>query len=429
MPNASVNVNVISASTGQPVQSAIYVNGSYTSNLGAASLAVQVPQGQTTEVKAVPINSDGSKDNSRAATRILSDQDSNATITVPDSLPSPATLTLEAPANSSGVSVSLAGPPDSNGNPISQQGTTDDNGQLTFANLPAGDYTYSASHPAYQDLSQQPISLAAGQTATAGMPMVAKTSPQAIGGSLPVSDNGANASSNTALAGLADAQSQDAAFDQVYSNTSWDTYFTSAQCRVYIGDLFIDELQAIQYSAPNNIIPVHGYASRFADAWADGKSLIQGQLILNYVSETYMYTVLANYRRFLVSQSVPSAAADATSQSAQQLGNALKARKYLLASSEDADTTAIDSTIQTLVQDPATVQQHKQNQQGRGPGSIYINAIYQPIAFDIRVEIGSGSSRTYRQLEKCRLTGNDQIIDQSGNVIADVYSFLARRLR
>jgi len=439
MPN--VALTTVSTSTGKPVPASVYVNGAYAygADAPAGSQVIPVVAGKTASVTAIPLNSDGNPDLTRTTTKLITGQNAAETMVIPDSLPSPATLNLEAPSNSSGVSVSLTGPLDAFGSPISKQGTTDDNGQLTIADLPPGDYSYSASHPNFQDLVAQPVSLAAGETQNVGMPMVSKDSPQASSGSLPTSDNGAGAAADVQMASLVDAQAQDAAFEQIYSNTSWNTYYTSAQCRVYIGELFIDELQAIQFNAPNNVVPGFGYASRFADFWADGKSLVQGQLILNYVSEAYMFTVLQTYRKKMLADAAAALTGTAknTSDNAKQLANAVKAHKSLLAASAinaslltAANTSNVADRIDTLAAGgPEVVRQAKQQLNNAGKDYTYMNAIYLPVAFDIRIEFGAGDSRGYRKLEKCKLTGNDQIIDQSGNVIADVYSFLARRVR
>ena len=330
-------------------------------------------------------------------------------------------IAFQAPGNTPGVSVTVK---DAGGN-VTSQGSTDQNGYFSTDWLTPGLYSYTASHPDFQDQPAQNVQVNAARTTALVMPMIAQPQPQVVGG-LPDLPDTSGAASDKAQAVVAAASQQDQDFEQIYTNTSWNAYFTSAQVRVYIGDLFIDELQAIQYSAPNNVIPIFGYDSRFPDAWADGRSMVQGQLILNYVSETYLYTVLRNYRQ-RQQKDLMTDTAQAQDADARMLANALNARKYQLATK--ADTTLTDARIMALAQNPDAVRQFNQKQKTRGLDQTYCNAIYQPVAFDMRIEIGSGPYRSYRQLEKCKLNGNDQIFDQSGNVIADVYSFLARRIR
>ena len=52
------------------------------------------------------------------------------------------------------------------------------------------------------------------------------------------------------------------------SNTAYAGYYTSAQTRMYIGDVFIDELNSIEWGLNHNVVPLYGYCSRDADAYA-----------------------------------------------------------------------------------------------------------------------------------------------------------------
>src|SRR3954470_14088055 len=88
-------------------------------------------------------------------------------------------------------------------------------------------------------------------------------------------------------------------------NTGQGTYFTMTQARMYIGNLFIDELNNIQFTSQDNKIPVYGYASRFYDITAQGKSLVQGQFSVNFISEGYLITVLNEYQYQIIQDALP----------------------------------------------------------------------------------------------------------------------------
>ena len=79
------------------------------------------------------------------------------------------------------------------------------------------------------------------------------------------------------------------------SRSAYLGYFTSAQTKMYIGNLFIDEMVSIEWSIQENSVPVFGYNSRFADAYAQGRSLIQGQIMLNYTAPWYLGVALQNH--------------------------------------------------------------------------------------------------------------------------------------
>ena len=63
------------------------------------------------------------------------------------------------------------------------------------------------------------------------------------------------------------------------------------------------------------------------------------------------------------------------------------------------------------------------------PYNPYNNPLYEHMVFDMRIEIGDGPQLTVRLLEDVKLGANEQIFDQSGQVIGESYGFTARRLR
>jgi hypothetical protein len=212
-------------------------------------------------------------------------------------------------------------------------------------------------------------------------------------------------------------------YEKIYGNGDFESYFTSAQARVYVGNLFLDEVQSIQFALQNNIVPVYGYASRFADAFAEGKSLVQGQLVLNYVSPAYLFTVLEEYDRVLAVQDGKSA----DYKDGEALAKMIQARRASAA--RGWIDSSYEDRLQTLAASPEVIRAAKQKLLGEGFDPVYCNGVYIRREFDMTVEIGTGIHRTFRRLEKCRIISNEQILDQSGQVIGDAYGFIARRLR
>jgi len=69
------------------------------------------------------------------------------------------------------------------------------------------------------------------------------------------------------------------------------------KAQLYIGNLFIDELNSLQFTYQGNRFPMFGYCSRSADAFGTGRLLVQGQLAINFVTEGYLYTVLKEFSK------------------------------------------------------------------------------------------------------------------------------------
>jgi hypothetical protein len=224
------------------------------------------------------------------------------------------------------------------------------------------------------------------------------------------------------------------------ANGQFGKYFTCQDARLYIGNVFIDENIFVQYTLQDNKIPIYGYRSRYYDATAQGKSIVQGQLGLNFVSEGYLYTVLQAYQNLVLSdpggdqttlnnlvytlnqlqtqqQGLPTTGAGATVASNQSQITVVKA----------AITKSLSNSNVSL----STAQNYATNAVSIFPDITegFSNALYQDIAFDLVVQLEGAGRTVKRVLENCQLIANDQVIDTSGNTLSDGYSFIARRLR
>jgi hypothetical protein len=82
----------------------------------------------------------------------------------------------------------------------------------------------------------------------------------------------------------------------VAPNADFGRYFMASDARMYIGNVFIDELEAVQFVLQDNKIPVYPYMGRYFAAIGQGRSLVQGQININFISEGYLYAVLDNYQ-------------------------------------------------------------------------------------------------------------------------------------
>lgn len=193
------------------------------------------------------------------------------------------------------------------------------------------------------------------------------------------------------------------------------SYFTSAQCRVYINGLFLDELQSIQWVLSANMIPVFGYNSEFADAYARGKSQVQGQIVLNYVHPRYLYVVLDGMNQ--------SKEANESEEKVRMLRSAIDALPK-----SSLDKAVAEGSVRKMIASLSAEEALLLKTVSRAGRAVYQNPVYLVQPFDMTVEIGSGANRTVRFLEHCLLISNEQIVAQDGNPIAEAYGFIARRV-
>jgi hypothetical protein len=214
---------------------------------------------------------------------------------------------------------------------------------------------------------------------------------------------------------------------------NYGKYFTPTQALMYIGGLFIDELNGFQYSLQSNKVPVFGYCSEMMDAVGIGKSLIQGQFNINFITDGYLYTVLNEHKRKNApipdkSSADSLAASNLMDQCAQLLSNNPEATRSTYIQNQ------IDQIKQQIIQLSANNSsipsqlsaQSRQSIKGNLNHNTY-NAAYSRIPFNIVLEFEGGGRKITKTVRDCVLTGNEQILSDD-SVILDGYSFIARSI-
>lgn len=309
-------------------------------------------------------------------------------------------------------------------------------------------YTLIANLNGYQTLTT-PLILN-GQTTPYTFTLIANSDPNSAQQG---NTNGNSANGTTAATTSASISNPPDQAEFIYPNTDYDKYFTIVGARMYIGNLFIDELSSVQYALQDNAIPVYGYASRFADAYGQGRSLVQGQLTLNFVTEGYLFTVLQQYQQLLGQGAnqfpIGSPQADVVAQVLALMATRDKLNQLANNSPNTDSQAAVNGNSPTQ---QAALLQTQITQLTAGMSSDQVaklsslrtqqlktfsdpvgfdNAIYQDILFDIRLEFGNEVTgvKRLRYLEKCKLISNEQVIAPDGQTIMDSYGFIARRLR
>ena len=69
-------------------------------------------------------------------------------------------------------------------------------------------------------------------------------------------------------------------------------YFSGANVYIKIKNKTVLECAGISYSVSNAKQPVYSYNSVFFDAVLTGRELVQGQLVINYVANNYLYDLI-----------------------------------------------------------------------------------------------------------------------------------------
>jgi len=190
---------------------------------------------------------------------------------------------------------------------------------------------------------------------------------------------------------------------------------------MYIGDLFIDELQGFQFTVHANRVPVFGYSSRLMDAIGTGKSLIQGQFSINFVSEGYLYTALDRYSK------------RSTSGSSDKEAAALNLVKQIQVLQSDP-TDTVQSQISTLKSSLTTLLAADKNLatyigSAQKEPSDEFSPAYMDIPFDIVFQFEGGGRTVTKTIKGCTITGNEMTLGDNDQALVEGYSFTARSIK
>lgn len=81
------------------------------------------------------------------------------------------------------------------------------------------------------------------------------------------------------------------------SNQYERDYFSGSQAKVFIGDIWVDDIVTFQYNTINNKAPIYGYASQQFDAVAQGTFIVNGQFTIAFKETGYLNLVWKEYNR------------------------------------------------------------------------------------------------------------------------------------
>jgi hypothetical protein len=289
-------------------------------------------------------------------------------------------------------------------------------GQGKFSDVPEGTYTVTAAKDGFEPFSQQ---IVVGPTRFFTFQLTALESEH----SGPVGEQGplVEYSASDIAASLDVAE-------KTYDNSAYQGYFTSAQCQLYIGELFIDELVTVQYALQQNTVPVYGYCSQFADAWGRGRSLVQGQIVVNYVHQGYLYAALANMKKY--DPATSNLDIDTLALEISRTKQASVNPRLGPLVNEQAKQQLAGLLLKATPDDIQRANSFLRSSKTSGTDPYVMNPLYLDKVFDMRIVIGDSPYQSVRMLEGAKLTGNEQIVDaRSGDVLGESYSFIARRLR
>lgn len=78
----------------------------------------------------------------------------------------------------------------------------------------------------------------------------------------------------------------------VDNNEDHKRYFSSIDAEIYFGDIFIDDINRIEYSVIEKTLPIYGYNSKKFDFLLYGTRYIQGEFIINFTKSGWLLDIM-----------------------------------------------------------------------------------------------------------------------------------------
>lgn len=82
----------------------------------------------------------------------------------------------------------------------------------------------------------------------------------------------------------------------VDNNEGFKRYFSSIDAEIYFGDIFIDDINRIEYSVLENTMPIFGYNSRSYDFLMYGTRMIQGEFVVNFTRSGWLISTIKDLK-------------------------------------------------------------------------------------------------------------------------------------
>lgn len=69
-------------------------------------------------------------------------------------------------------------------------------------------------------------------------------------------------------------------------------FYSGSQITVWLGNIYLDDINSIQWVRTQNKMPIYGYASQLFDAVANGTVLVQGNFTINFRQQGYLPAIV-----------------------------------------------------------------------------------------------------------------------------------------
>lgn len=216
----------------------------------------------------------------------------------------------------------------------------------------------------------------------------------------------------------------------------YSTYYSGTDIRIYLGDMWVDEIVEIGFDLQEQVAPIYGYASYTFDKVARGSRIVQGSFAVNFKEAGYLQTILNslsskqagenpswfNLSNFNGSPGVAAHKNTSVEHIIENFQGLADDYENAIWGEQSNSSTIIESRRKDSFF--YGVQENENNKALRDHGfNIFLTFgnTYDPSR-------GSNNFQTAQSIVGVQLTGVSTRIDPSGNPVLEVYSFIAKDL-
>jgi hypothetical protein len=218
-----------------------------------------------------------------------------------------------------------------------------------------------------------------------------------------------------------------------------EEYFSGQDVRIYFGDIWVDEIVALQFSMQQNVAPIFGYASYTYDVVAKGARQIQGSFRINFKESYYLHFITNSLESKLEgSKELPGY------DNLHQLNDLVTPDKLVEKFASGQQFEELASQYERALWSKADDGNFTKRTMNRGKGDFFTPTDGRPYlnkyGFNIVVLYGpytqaqqssaqgENVASTAHTLTGVHITGVNQVVDGSGQPIYEEYTFIARDL-
>jgi hypothetical protein len=210
-------------------------------------------------------------------------------------------------------------------------------------------------------------------------------------------------------------------------------YYSGADVRIYFRDIWIDEINNLQFTLQENVAPIFGYCSTTWDKVARGTRHVQGSFTINFKESYYLHSVIERLESSMKDDDGDgNYESNGFSQDSFKEGSTIE---HLLKSNGSNFDILADKFEDSLwgKSDNATINSRRDK---RAKSSFfYGDGSLKDTGFNILLSYGPLNeadgrkvNETVHSLVGVQLTGVSQIIGLDGRPIEEQYQFIAKDL-